>query len=283
MPRAGRAFSAGGPAGAPGSSGTLRAARRAWLGRVSYRDALEIQRRLVAERLAGAAPDTLVLLEHPLTYTIGRGGGGDHLLAPEEEIRAAGGEVIAVDRGGDITCHAPGQLVGYPIVDLNGHGRDVHRYLRDLEEALIRLLADFGLRGGRIAGLSGVWVGRDKVAAMGVHVSRWVTSHGFALNVNTDLSHFARIVPCGIHDRGVVSMRALLGREVPLEEVAGQAASRFAEVFGLEYRPDRWVPLAGGSASGGSTGGGRGPGGGAPASGGNAPDPGGSTAGGQAR
>jgi lipoate-protein ligase B len=214
------------------------------LERVSYEDGLQLQKRLVAERQAGAIPDTLILLEHPLTYTIGRSGGEENLLVSEAEVLAAGGTVHRVDRGGDITFHGPGQLVGYPIVDLNDHYRDVHRYLRDLEEVLIRLLGDYGLRGERAVGLSGVWVGQDKVAAMGVHVSRWVTSHGFALNVTTDLSHFGRIIPCGIQGRGVTSMERLLGRPLPLAEVAERAARHFAEVFELKYTPDRWVPAA---------------------------------------
>lgn len=217
---------------------------------MSYDDGLALQKQLVAERQAGAAPDTLVLLEHPVTYTIGRSGGEQNLLVPEEGIRQAGGSVYRVDRGGDITYHGPGQLVGYPIIDLNEHYRDVHRYLRDLEEVVILTLKDHGIRGGIISGLSGVWVGREKVAALGVHVSRWVTSHGLALNVNTDLADFQRIVPCGIHDYGVTSMERLLGKTVPLEEVAVHLARRFAEVFGLEYEPDQWVPLMKGAPRG---------------------------------
>lgn len=218
-------------------------ARRAWLGRVSFDEGLAIQKRLVAERQAGAAPDALVLLEHPMTYTIGRSGGEENLLISEEEIRARGGAVRRVDRGGDITYHGPGQLVGYPIIDLNDHYRDVHRYLRDLEEVLIQLLAGYDIHAGRIQGLSGVWVGEDKVAAMGVHVSRWVTSHGFALNVSTELGDFSRIIPCGIKDHGVTSMERLLGRRVELDEVAERTAGVFAGIFGLEWRPDRWVPV----------------------------------------
>jgi lipoyl(octanoyl) transferase len=231
----------GNQASKPGRS-RLRA-RRAWLGLVSYDDALALQKRLVAERQAEAAPDTLVLLEHPVTYTIGRGGGEQHLLVPEDGIRREGGTVFRVDRGGDITYHGPGQLVGYPILDLNQHYRDVHRYLRDLEDVVIQLLADYRIQAGRIAGLSGVWVGQDKVAALGVHVSRWVTSHGFALNVNTDLNDFQRIVPCGIRDHGVTSIERLLGRKVPMDEVAERTARRFAEIFNLTWDPDRWVPL----------------------------------------
>jgi lipoate-protein ligase B len=220
-----------------------RPARRIWAGHVGYVQGQEIQKRLVGERQAGAVPDTLLLLEHPLTYTIGRSGGESNLLVPESEITRLGGTVHRVDRGGDITFHGPGQLVGYPIVDLNDHYRDVHRYLRDLEEVLIRVLARWKIRADRVSGLSGVWVGQDKVAAMGVHVSKWVTSHGFALNVSTDLSHFGRIIPCGIADRGVTSMERLLGRTVTLMEVAEATAIEFAEVFGVSWEPDKWVPV----------------------------------------
>ena len=220
-----------------------RPARRIWAGHVGYAAGQEIQKRLVGERQAGAVPDTLLLLEHPLTYTIGRSGGDNNLLVPEIEIEKLGGTVHRVDRGGDITFHGPGQLVGYPIVDLNDHYRDVHRYLRDLEEVLIRVLARWKIRADRVAGLSGVWVGQDKVAAMGVHVSKWVTSHGFALNVSTDLSHFGRISPCGIADRGVTSMERLLKKNLTLMEVAEATAEEFAEVFGVSWEPDKWVPV----------------------------------------
>lgn len=220
-----------------------RPGRRIWAGLVDYDRGQEIQKRLVGERQIGAVPDTLLLLEHPVTYTIGRSGGENNLLVSEKEIEAIGGTVHRVDRGGDITFHGPGQLVGYPIVDLNEHYKDVHRYLRDLEEVLIRVLNRYRIRAERVAGLSGVWVGQDKVAAMGVHVSRWVTSHGFALNVSTDLAHFGRIIPCGIQDRGVTSMERLLGRKLSLEELAEATAAEFADVFGLNWEPDKWVPV----------------------------------------
>lgn len=220
-----------------------RRGRRIWAGLLDYDLGQEIQKRLVGERQLGAVPDTLLLLEHPVTYTIGRSGGESNLLVSEREIEALGGTVRRVDRGGDITFHGPGQLVGYPIVDLNEHYKDVHRYLRDLEEVLIRVLLRYRIRGDRVDGLSGVWVGQDKVAAMGVHVSRWVTSHGFALNVSTDLAHFGRIIPCGIQDRGVTSMERLLGRPLSLEDVAEATAAEFANVFGLNWEPDKWVPV----------------------------------------
>lgn len=213
-----------------------RPARAFWLGRVGYDEAQALQKWCVAARQAGRIPDTLLLLEHPPTYTIGRSGGEEHLLVSEAEIVAAGGSVHRVDRGGDITYHGPGQLVGYPILDLNDHYRDAHRYLRDLEEGLIRLVAEWGLTGGRIEGLSGVWLERDKVAALGVHLARWVTSHGFALNVTTALEDFDRIVPCGIRDHGVTSLERVLGRALPLETVAERAAVHLAEIFNLEFR-----------------------------------------------
>lgn len=209
-----------------------------------------MQKQTVRERQSGAAPDTILLLEHPLTYTIGRSGGQDNLLVPEAEIKKAGGTVVHVDRGGDITYHGPGQLVGYPILDLNEHYRDVHRYLRDLEEVMIGILADYGLTGDRIPDLSGVWIGQDKVGALGVHVSRWVTSHGFALNVNTNLDDFRRIVPCGIEDHGVTSIEQQLGRPVPLPEIAEKAALHLARVFGLKYEPDTWVAMGEGALRG---------------------------------
>lgn len=219
------------------SSTTLRPARCLWLGRVSYDEGLSLQREAVAERQAGRIPDTILLLEHPPTYTIGRSGGEEHLLVSEAEVAAAGGTLRRVDRGGDITYHGPGQLVGYPILDLKDHYQDVHRYLRDLEGALILVLARYGVEAGRIAGLSGVWVGTEKIAALGVHVSRWVTSHGFALNVTTNLNDFDRIVPCGLHGHGVTSLERQLGRAVSLDEMATRVAEALARVFQLEFAP----------------------------------------------
>jgi lipoyl(octanoyl) transferase len=173
------------------------------LGVVPYLEASELQRELVAKRRAGQIADTLVLLEHPPVYTIGRAGSREHVLA-------TGIEVMEVDRGGDVTYHGPGQLVGYPIVDLRGRGGDVHRYLRDLEDLLLHVLAEFRIAGKRDLGFTGVWTPRGKIAQIGVKVSSGITSHGFALNVDTDAAHWAGIVPCGIADRPVASMRDLL-------------------------------------------------------------------------
>jgi lipoyl(octanoyl) transferase len=203
------------------------------LGLVPYADALTLQRALVEERRARRIDDTLLLLEHPHVLTVGvRGDGGrSHILATDSALSARGIEVHETGRGGDITYHGPGQIVGYPIVDLNPDRCDVHRYVRDLEEVLIRTAASYGVEAGRVDGLTGVWVGREKLAAIGVRISRWITSHGFAFNVTTDLSYFDLIVPCGIADRGVTSLCRLLGRPVDQREVEERIAGHFCLVF----------------------------------------------------
>ena len=201
------------------------------LGRIGYRAAWALQRQLVAARSADEIPDTLLLLEHPPVITLGRAGSTDHLLGSEAELAGRGVELVASDRGGDITFHGPGQIVGYAVVDLAARGRDLHRYLRDLETVLIRALAEFGIRAGRSPGLTGVWVGDAKVAAIGIRVSRWITHHGFALNVQTDLSYFDLIVPCGIADRRVTSMEALLGGSVDRAAVEAALGRAFRDVF----------------------------------------------------
>ena len=200
-----------------------------------YAEALALQRSLVEERRAGRIGDTLLLLEHPHVLTLGvRGDGGrSHILATDEALGSCGIEVHETGRGGDITYHGPGQIVGYPIVDLNPDRRDVHRYVRDLETVLIRTAADYGIEAERVEGLTGVWVGDEKLAAIGVRIARWITSHGFALNVSTDLDHFNLIVPCGIADRGVTSLTRLLGRSVDMAEVEFRIIEHFANVFGL--------------------------------------------------
>jgi lipoyl(octanoyl) transferase len=202
------------------------------LGTVAYADGLKLQEELVAARRAGEIPDTLLLLEHPHVITLGSASDGSHVLLDDGERRLMGIELFETGRGGDVTYHGPGQLVGYPILDLKPDRKDLHRYIRDLEEALIRALAGYGIEGGREDGLTGVWVGDEKVAAIGVRVSSgWITSHGFALNVNTDLSFFGAIVPCGIRDHGVTSMQALLGRSLDMREVEGRVFEAMAEVF----------------------------------------------------
>lgn len=205
------------------------------LGLVPYAEALALQQDLVERRRREEIPDQLLLLQHPPVITTGvrTADARAHIVAGEAQLRARGVEVHEAGRGGDVTFHGPGQLVGYPILALPSERRDLHRYVRDLEEALILTIRGWGLEGGRIKGLTGVWVGQEKVAAIGVRVSRWITSHGFALNVTTDLSHFGLIVPCGITDKGVTSMERLLGRPVPMAEVEAAFVGAFAGVFGL--------------------------------------------------
>jgi len=202
------------------------------LGRVPFAEALEFQKRLVEQRRAGTIGDLLLLVEHPPVLTLGvRGDGGrSHILASGDELALRHIEVFETGRGGDITYHGPGQIVGYPIIDLDPDRRDVHKYVRDLEEVLIRVAADYGIVAGRVQGLTGVWVGDEKLAAIGVRIQRWVTSHGFALNHTTDLSHFDLIVPCGIADRGVTSL-ARLGCTASRAEVETRIAAHFAAVF----------------------------------------------------
>ena len=205
------------------------------LGRVAYAEALALQRTLVEQRRAGTIPDTLLLVEHPHVLTLGvRGDGGrSHILATADALATRGIEVHETGRGGDITYHGPGQVVGYPIIDLNPDRRDVHRYVRDLETVLIRTAADYGIAAGRIEGLTGVWAGNEKLAAIGVRIARWITSHGFALNVATDLDYFDLIVPCGIADRGVTSLSRLASRMIATAEVEERIIEHFANVFDM--------------------------------------------------
>jgi lipoyl(octanoyl) transferase len=204
------------------------------LGRIRYADGLDLQARLVAERQAGEIPDQLLLLEHDPVFTLGRNARRDNVLFSEDDIRRRGFDVFESGRGGDVTYHGPGQVVGYPIIDLSPDRRDVHRYVRDLEEVMVRCCADYGIESGRVPGMTGTWVGDEKIGAIGVRISRWVTSHGFALNVTTDLSAFDLIVPCGIQDRGVTSLERLLERPVALEKVMDQLTAHFADVFGCQ-------------------------------------------------
>ena len=203
---------------------------------VPYPVALARQYDLARQRQVGEIPDTLLLLEHPPTITLGRGSDESDLLTSEADLRARGISVERVDRGGEITYHEPGQLVGYPILDLRQHGQDLHKYLRDLEEVLIRTLAVYGLVGERVAGRTGVWVQDRKIAALGLKVSRWVSLHGWALNITPDLTPFRRdIVPCGISDRDVTSLAELLPGGCPnREEVEAATVAAFAEVFHVE-------------------------------------------------
>lgn len=195
-----------------------------------------MQTQLVEQRKAGEIPDQLLLLSHPPVITLGVKTRNDrsHVLATPQALDEQGVEIFETGRGGDVTYHGPGQLVGYPILDLRPDRCDVHRYVRDLEEVLIRTAGAFGVTAGRSAGLTGAWVGNEKLAAIGVRIARWVTSHGFAFNVSTNLAHFGLIVPCGITDKGVTSLDKLLDRPVPMADVETTAVEAFTAVFGRE-------------------------------------------------
>jgi lipoyl(octanoyl) transferase len=210
------------------------------LGLIGYAEAFELQKRVVAPRKADAIEDVLLLCEHPHVITLGRNGKRENLLASEHVLRQKGVEFHATNRGGDITYHGPGQIVGYPILNLGAIRRDVVWYVRTLEEAMIRATAEFGIVAERLAGKTGIWVKtgatEEKLAAIGVHISRWVTSHGFAYNVATDLRNFELIVPCGIADRKATSLEKLLGRKVGKEEVTPRLAKHLGELLGLEMR-----------------------------------------------
>ena len=216
------------------------------LGLVTYGEALELQKQLVEDRKAGRIPDQLLLLEHPSVITLGVRSRDDrsHVLATAEDLEREGIELFETGRGGDVTFHGPGQLIGYPILDLRPDRLDVHRYVRDLEEVTIRVAAAFGVTAARQSGFTGAWVNTaapdaapawEKLAAIGVRIARWVTSHGFAFNVTTNLDRFSLIVPCGIADKGVTSLERILSRDVPMAEVEDAAVAALAAVF--ERRP----------------------------------------------
>jgi len=210
------------------------------LGLLGYAEAYALQKRVVAARKAGAIEDVLLLCEHPHVITLGRSGKRENLLASEHVLRQKGVEFHDTDRGGDVTYHGPGQIVGYPILNLGAIRRDVVWYVRMLEEAMIRATAEFGVTAERVTGKTGIWVragnSEEKLAAIGVRISRWVTSHGFAYNVSTDLRNFELIVPCGIADRKATSLEKLLGRSVEEKEVAPRIAKHLGEVLGLEMK-----------------------------------------------
>ncbi|HTF56500.1 MAG TPA: lipoyl(octanoyl) transferase LipB [Planctomycetota bacterium] len=212
-----------------------------FLGRLRYAEGLELQRDLVRRRIAGEIPDTLLLLEHEPVVTLGKVAKAEHLLVNREGLARLGVEVHETDRGGDVTYHGPGQVVGYPILDLNALRRDVKWYLERLEEVMIAVCARHGVTADRRPGMTGVWVGTEKIGAIGVRVERWVTSHGFAFNVATDLARFGLIVPCGLRGEGVTSLAARLGRPVDPEGVKRDVAEAFGTVFGRDLRP---VPAA---------------------------------------
>lgn len=204
------------------------------IGRTRYADAWDLQRALFDLRHYGLIGDVLLLTEHEKVYTLGKGADANHLLANDEELKRSGIEVFHIDRGGDVTYHGPGQIVGYPILDLAQYKTDLHWYLRGLEEVIICTLEEYDIEAEREEGMTGVWVKGEKIAAIGVKVSRWVTMHGFALNVNTDLKEFGRIIPCGIFHKGVTSMAMQTGKEIPLEEVRTRLIESFGGVFGCK-------------------------------------------------
>jgi lipoyl(octanoyl) transferase len=207
-----------------------------WLGRVPYAAAEEMQHAARAALKAGEGPERFLLLEHPHVYTLGRNASAEDVLAGPEQLAALGVEVAECDRGGQVTYHGPGQLVGYPIVNLSPDRRDIRRYVRDLQEVLIRTLADYGVaaRPGEEQAFIGVWAGEAKIASIGVHLSRWITTHGFALNVSTDLSYFTGIIPCGLQQVSMTSIERLTGTAPPLPEIAAVCARHFGQVFQRE-------------------------------------------------
>lgn len=209
----------------------MRVCEAQFLGNIPYGEAHRLQERLVELRKRDEIPDKLLLLEHPHVITLGRAAETANVLADARIREELGVELFETGRGGDVTYHGPGQLVGYPIIHLAPDRCDVRRYVRDLEEVMIRVAAEYGIRAGRIDGLTGIWVGDEKLGAIGVRISRWVTMHGFAFNVNTDLDYFQLIVPCGIRDHGVTSLERLLGRRIDLFEVANRMQNQFGQVF----------------------------------------------------
>jgi lipoate-protein ligase B len=201
---------------------------------VDYAEAHRAQKELQSKRIAGEIGDTVLLLEHPPVLTMGRSAKAQHVLVSESDLEALGVELHEVGRGGDVTYHGPGQLVAYPIIDLKPDRKDVRKYVRSLEETMIRTCADFGLTANRVTGLNGAWIGERKVGAVGVRISRWVTMHGLALNVNSKLEHFEWIVPCGIQDKGVTSISAELGRDVPMDGAIELLAAHFSAQYDAE-------------------------------------------------
>ena len=220
----------------------MRQALKVDLGLIGYAEAYALQKRIVAARKADAIGDLLLLCEHPHVITQGRNGKREHLLVSDHLLRQRNVEFFETSRGGDITYHGPGQVVGYPILNLGAIRRDVVWYVRTLEEVMIRATAEFGIEAGRVAGKTGIWVKaaeetmEEKLGAIGVHISRWVTSHGFAYNVSTDLRYFDLIVPCGIADRKATSLEKVLGRNLNCSEVAPRITRHFGEVFRLEMK-----------------------------------------------
>ena len=208
-----------------------------WLGITEYGDAYRLQRKMLRERLEDRIPDTLLLLEHPPTITVGKSGKLENILVSREQLAEEGVSLVFIDRGGDVTYHGPGQLVGYPIIDLKEQGKDAHRYIRNLEEVIIRTLNDFSIQSGRDSNHAGVWVDNEEIAAIGLSLKKWVTMHGFALNVTTDMTPFSLINPCGFTNRKATSILRLLGQEIPVAVVKEKLLTHFAEVFNAHLEP----------------------------------------------
>ncbi len=206
------------------------------LGRTKYADAWELQKRIFSSRLEQRIGDVLLFTEHDPVFTLGKGADENHLLADERELSEKKIDMFRIDRGGDVTFHGPGQIVGYLILDLNQHYNDIHRYLRDIEEVIIRSLGDYGIEAGREKEFTGVWVKNEKIAAIGVKVSKWITMHGFALNVNTDLTFYDRIIPCGIFHKGVTSIQHILNRDIQFEEIQEKITRHAATQFSFEVK-----------------------------------------------
>jgi lipoate-protein ligase B len=204
------------------------------LGLIDYAKALQLQSSLASARLSGKIPDVILFLQHPPVLTIGASGGEGNIIVPQDVLANEGVAVFYADRAGDITCHGPGQLVGYPIFDLKTKGRDLHQYVRNVEEVIIRALGDFSITAGRNPGQPGIWVGGEEICALGMQVSNWVTKHGFALNINNDLRHFCYINPCGSPGRGVISMSRLLGHEVIIKDVMLSIVKHSSQVFNID-------------------------------------------------
>ncbi len=200
----------------------------------AYREVWAYQQQLQKQRIAREIEDTLLLVEHAPVYTVGKNGSDDHVIASASFLESLGAEVVQVDRGGDVTYHGPGQLVGYPIFDLHQHRQSISWYMRQLENLFIDLLAGYGIAAGRDEDFTGVWIGNDKILALGVRISRWVTMHGFAFNISTDLGHFDGIIPCGIFHKGVTSLEKLLNRPVGRGEVLEKLIPLVAERFGFD-------------------------------------------------
>ena len=201
------------------------------LGMIEYQEAYQLQKRLHRKRISGEIPDALLLLEHPPTLTVGKSGSLENVLVSREELARKGISMFFIGRGGDVTYHGPGQLVAYPIIDLTQRGKDIHGFVRDLEEVIIFTLEDFSISSTRDESHPGVWVGKEEIAAIGLSVRRWVSMHGMALNVNTNLEHFSFINPCGFSDRKATSMSKLLGYNLSMEAVTERLISRFSDVF----------------------------------------------------